>query len=73
MKKIANTSAPADASKGPNGLGSVPWLKLGGIADGVFKEVYRVDTAGGQAPKNCSGVSGDFDVEYSAVYYFFTS
>jgi len=73
LKKIANSSAPADAPKGPNGFGSVAWLKLGGIQDGVFKEVYRVDTAGGQPPKNCSGVSGSFDVEYSAVYYFFTS
>lgn len=73
LKKIANVSAPANAPKGSNGLGSVAWLKLSGIEDGVFKEVYRVDTAGGQAPKNCSGLSGDFEVEYSALYYFYTS
>ncbi|KAF2492390.1 hypothetical protein BU16DRAFT_112333 [Lophium mytilinum] len=73
LKKTANTTAPADAPAGSNNMGSVAWLKLTGIEDGTFKEVYRVDTAGGNPPKNCSGISGDFDVEYSAVYWFYTS
>lgn len=67
-KKVSNSSAPANAPLGDNGMGSVAWLKLSGLT-GDFKEVYRLDTAGGQPPKNCSGITGTFEVEYAAVYY----
>lgn len=69
-KALANSSAPANADKGKNGLGSVAWLKLVGTA-GTFKEVYRVNTAGGVAPKTCAGIPGTFEVEYAAVYWFY--
>jgi hypothetical protein len=68
-KPVANSTAPASAPRGANGLGSVPWLKLNAV-EGDYKEVFRVDTAGGVAPKTCEGISGNFEVEYAAVYYF---
>lgn len=64
------SNAPADADKGSNGLGSVPWLKLNAV-EGDYKEVYRVHTAGGMAPKTCEGINGDFTVQYAAQYWFY--
>jgi len=69
-KAFANSTAPPTADKGKNGLGSVPWLKLVSTA-GTWKEVYRVDTAGGVAPKTCADIAGTFEVEYAAVYWFY--
>lgn len=66
----AKAAAPKGASAGPNGLGSVPWLKLEQL-EGDYKEVYRVNTAGGVAPKTCEGVTGGFSVEYAAEYWFY--
>ncbi len=66
----AKTAAPLDSAKGPNGLGSVPWLKLVHL-DGDYQEVYRINTAGGVAPKTCEGIQGNFDVEYAAEYWFY--
>ncbi|KFY37435.1 hypothetical protein V494_04752 [Pseudogymnoascus sp. VKM F-4513 (FW-928)] len=73
-KLVEKVTAPGDADKGPAGTGAVPWLKLddaGGSAG--LKEVYRVYTAGGNAPTSCSGHSaGDvLSVEYSAMYWFY--
>ncbi|KAF1833101.1 hypothetical protein BDW02DRAFT_398648 [Decorospora gaudefroyi] len=67
------TPAPPTATLGTNGLGSVPWLKLNATADGdwQYNQVYRVATAGGQAPKTCEGIQGAFTVEYSAQYWFY--
>jgi hypothetical protein len=64
------SSAPKDSSPGTNGMGSVPWLKLNAV-EGDFKEVYRVHTAGGVAPKTCEGMASAFEVEYSAQYWFY--
>jgi hypothetical protein len=64
------SAAPATASKGKNDLGSVQWLKLNAVA-GDYKEVYRVHTAGGVAPKTCEGQKAAFEVEYSAQYWFY--
>ncbi|KAF2740772.1 hypothetical protein EJ04DRAFT_507786 [Polyplosphaeria fusca] len=69
-KKNGTSNAPDDAAKGPNGLGSVPWLKLSGV-DGDYKEIYRLNTAGGVAPKTCGSIQGNFTVEYAAEYWFF--
>ncbi|KAF1995630.1 hypothetical protein P154DRAFT_556702 [Amniculicola lignicola CBS 123094] len=68
--KAGNSTAPATASKGTNNLGSVPWLKLKGTA-GDYKEIYRINTAGGVAPKTCDGIVGTFEVDYAAEYWFF--
>ncbi|KAJ8117159.1 hypothetical protein OPT61_g1584 [Boeremia exigua] len=70
VNATAKTPAPKNASAGPNGLGSVAWLKLVHL-DGDYKEVYRVNTAGGVAPSTCEGVQGGFSVEYAAEYWFF--
>lgn len=69
-KKNGTSDAPSNASKGPNGLGSVGWLKLTSV-EGDYKEVYRVNTAGGVSPKTCDGVNGHVEVGYSALYYFY--
>ncbi|KAF2874217.1 hypothetical protein BDV95DRAFT_326779 [Massariosphaeria phaeospora] len=68
-KLNATSKAPDTASKGPNDLGSVAWLKLN-ATEGDYKEVYRLNTAGGVAPKTCEGVTGGFTVEYAAEYWF---
>jgi hypothetical protein len=68
-KKGGSSDAPKNAPKGSNGLGSVAWLKLVAI-EGDYQEVYRVSTAGGVAPKTCEGRQGNFEIEYSTLYYF---
>lgn len=68
-KLIANSTAPESASKGTNGEGSVPWLKMVGT-DGEYKEIYRINTAGGVAPKTCEGINGEFQIQYAAEYWF---
>jgi hypothetical protein len=70
LKKNASSNAPADAPKGTNGLGSVTWLKLTAVS-GAYKEVYRLNTAGGMAPKTCEGAKGTFTVEYATEYWFY--
>ncbi|KAF2124716.1 hypothetical protein P153DRAFT_400803 [Dothidotthia symphoricarpi CBS 119687] len=67
---VVKSSAPANSEKGSNGQGSVPWLKLNAV-EGDYKEVYRVNTAGGMAPKTCEGISGGFTVDYAAQYWFY--
>lgn len=67
---VVKSAAPQDASTGPNGLGSVPWIKLNAV-QGDYKEVFRVNTAGGVAPKTCDGLGSSFSVQYSAQYWFY--
>ena len=70
--KNGTSTAPDGSSKGTNELGSVPWLKLTSSVPGTsFKEVYRVETAGGVAPKTCDGMAGSFNIDYSAQYWFY--
>ena len=64
------SAAPLNASTGSNGFGSVPWLKLNAV-EGDYKEVFRVNTAGGVAPKSCDGLGSSFEVQYSAQYWFY--
>ncbi|KAI4163254.1 MAG: hypothetical protein LQ342_003190 [Letrouitia transgressa] len=72
--------APSNAAVGSDGSKAVPWLKLlvqdppaGSLpedsASGV-KEIYRVNTAGGSAPKTCEGQPASFQKEYAAEYWF---
>ena len=42
-------------------------------ATGDVKEVYRLDTAGGNPPKTCSGMPPSVGVDYSAIYWFWAN
>ncbi|KAI9849875.1 MAG: hypothetical protein M1837_000089 [Sclerophora amabilis] len=75
-KKDSSVPAPANAPKGtpPRGskpgtpaYGSVPWLKLvDNSRSRGFKEVYRINTAGGNPPPTCEGMPKVFSVDYAA-------
>ncbi|KAL7795018.1 hypothetical protein V8C37DRAFT_375251 [Trichoderma ceciliae] len=73
--KNSSAPAPSTAAAGPQGEGAVPWLKLTAKdgATGSIKEVYRVDTAGGNPPASCRGQPANIEVQYSAVYWFWGS
>jgi hypothetical protein len=66
--KNNTAAAPADAPKGLQGEPAVPWLKLLARvgATGNLQEVYRLETAGGSAPTNCTGQKATFSVQYAA-------
>ena len=68
QKKV---DAPSDAEQGDNG--AVKWLYLSTIDGtvGDYKSVYRVDTAGGAAPKTCESMPSVITVQYAANYYFY--
>lgn len=73
--KTGTTNAPAGAPTGQQGEGAVAWLKLQARsgATGNLQEVYRVETAGGSAPKSCAGMPAAFEVQYSAQYVLLTT
>ncbi|KAF2095652.1 hypothetical protein NA57DRAFT_79366 [Rhizodiscina lignyota] len=77
-KKTGDIPAPAGAYAGAQGEGAVDWLQLGdnalGFSAGTPLEggaVYRIETAGGMQDKTCANREGDFEVKYSALYFFF--
>jgi hypothetical protein len=81
-KKVADIKAPSNASvgitmSGQPGVGAVDWLSLADIGAGSgsvgLKQVYRVDTAGGNPPVSCEGLSVGqvVSVPYSAGYHFY--
>ena len=53
--------------------GAIDWLLLESVAGtvGGLKLVYRVETVGGIAGKDCAGVMGGVQVPYSAQYWFY--
>ncbi|KAF4630151.1 hypothetical protein G7Y89_g7992 [Cudoniella acicularis] len=72
--KVMSVNAPTDASKGPAGTGAVPWLQLKAKVPYVdtsvgLGEVYRVETAGGNATP-CTE-AGVITVQYAAEYWFY--
>jgi len=72
--KISAIAPPAAAPTGPAGTGAVTWLQLTAkpapyVSVGL-SEVYRVETAGGNATPTCSTV-GTQSVQYSAQYWFY--
>ena len=71
--KNASTPAPTDAPVGPAGTGAVAWLDLvakTGYPTVGLKQVYRVETAGGNPPATCATV-GTIVVQYAAEYWFY--
>lgn len=70
--KVEGCAAPAAATGNENGA-AVDWLKLvrkEGESSGGVEEVYRVNTAGGRAPKTC-GTEGVMTVEYVTEYWMY--
>jgi hypothetical protein len=66
-KKAEGVPAPSDAE--PGSYGAVDWLKLVAIEGSRgFSQVYRVNTAGGKAPKTCEGMPARFEVPYATEY-----
>lgn len=66
-KKIATSTAPTSTPS------AVAWLKLQAEAQGEvggIQEIYRLNTAGGTPPANCSGMASAFEVQYAAEYWF---
>ena len=68
--------AKKDASGTPfvvnaNAGDDAPWLKLGRKDGRGVQEIYRVYTAGGNAPSTCEGQEEFFEVEYAAEYWFY--
>ncbi|KAK3654466.1 hypothetical protein LTR56_004096 [Elasticomyces elasticus] len=76
FKKSNVSAAPTDAVLGVNnqGNGSVQWLKLDAknSTGQVFQTVYRLNTAGGNAPKSCTGMPAAFEVQYSSEYWIWS-
>ncbi|KAJ5725415.1 uncharacterized protein N7483_006772 [Penicillium malachiteum] len=70
--KKDSINAPSDATKGE--YGAVTWLYLEAVSGtvGDYKAVYRVDTASGSSPTTCKGMASAFEIQYSAVYYFYS-
>jgi len=77
VKVNSNSTAPADAPKGENGVGdgAVTWLLLDSTygTQGDVKGVYRLTTAGGKAPATCESSPAMFSVQYAATYWFYSS
>jgi len=75
LQKANASDAPTTSYAGPGGQGNgaVQWLKLDvkPAAQDSFKQVYRLDTAGGVPPKMCTGSPAAFEVPYAAVYWLF--
>lgn len=71
VKRNATADAPAYACPGLKNEGAVPWLYLddAGGSHGGVNSVYRLETAGGSAPKNCAGMPSSFSVGYVAQYW----
>ncbi|KAL2053268.1 hypothetical protein ABVK25_006593 [Lepraria finkii] len=82
-KKAFNVTAPPGAANGTDGSTAVTWLKLHvetPAAPSVIqqvdyrpnvKEIYRVNTAGGNPPKTCDGMPTTFEIQYAAEYWFY--
>lgn len=70
---VGDIPAPLGANAGPQGYGAVDWKALTGVAGSVgLTEVYRVETAGGEAPASCSGGLGaTIQIQYAATYWFY--
>ena len=74
-KSLADIPAPPGADPGPQGYGAIDWRALTAIAGAGsvgLKSVWRIETAGGGRPLNCSGFEGTkFQVDYADMYWFY--
>ena len=78
VAKANASDAPSTAYVGTYGKGdgAVQWLTLvansSNPATGAWKQIYRLNTAGGVPPKMCTGLPPAFEVPYAAEYWLFT-
>jgi hypothetical protein len=73
VKRGAFADAPKTACPGTQNEGAVQWLQLtdAGNSQGGINTVYRIETAGGKAPKTCAGKAAHFEMPYAAQYWVF--
>ncbi|ESZ92391.1 hypothetical protein SBOR_7199 [Sclerotinia borealis F-4128] len=72
--KTGGIVAPVNSSPGPADTGAVDWLSLDAkptYTSVGLKQVYRVETAGGNAINPCR-VAGVESVQYAAQYWFYS-
>lgn len=75
LAKANSSDAPANSVAGQygQGNGAVSWLMLQmkPAPQNAWKQVYRLNTAGGNAPKMCTNQPASFEVQYAAEYWLF--
>ncbi|KAK3716984.1 hypothetical protein LTR37_006039 [Vermiconidia calcicola] len=75
LQKGNVSDAPEGSPAGPfgQGDGAVAWLTLDQVPSGEnsWKQIYRLNTAGGNPPKTCTGSAASFEVDYAAEYWIF--
>lgn len=72
--KKADMDAPKTACQGTKGEGAIKWLYLldeANLSQGGVNTVYRLETAGGNKPKQCKGQKQHFEVPYAAQYWVY--
>jgi hypothetical protein len=59
--------APPGSPRGPNGSGAILWGRFN-ATEGSWgvQQIYRVKSAGGQAPATCAGLADHVEVEFAA-------
>ncbi|KAJ7177889.1 hypothetical protein C8R46DRAFT_888939 [Mycena filopes] len=63
--KVGDVPAPANPAT------NVDWLSLNAVSGTLAKQVFRVDTVGGQPPSSCTPGSGALSVKYVSRYYLY--
>ncbi|KAL1955069.1 hypothetical protein VTO42DRAFT_9058 [Malbranchea cinnamomea] len=75
VQKKNAVDAPENAVQGIEGrlTGAAPWLFLASIPEspGLVKSIYRVNTAGGNPPVNCSGQPAEITIDYATQYWLY--
>ncbi|KAJ7165037.1 hypothetical protein C8R46DRAFT_1351778 [Mycena filopes] len=63
--KVGDVPAPASPAA------NVDWLSLNAVSGSLAKQVFRVDTVGGQPPSSCAAGSAALSVKYVSRYYLY--
>lgn len=73
-KRDAGIAAPKKGGHGSDAKAkkAVDWLALCAVEGSQkLQRGYRVETAGGKAPKSCQGQPAKIQVQYAAQYWFY--
>jgi len=57
----------------PTGAPDVDWLMLNNVEGNLAKQVFRVDTVGGDPPASCTPGSPEITVKYASTYWLYGS